>query len=146
MLTLSVAVFQELSLLDRLLTTIILLSMIVGVLIGVYVDGVQEAFDVVQLHDVSVRTCGSLAGICRQNLTYAYSHCHWTPCHDVANSDEGALRKPSTALQINEDVEAHLYLPSPKLDHWTACHVWYGMGNTTGFANLSHWYVDSTCS
>jgi hypothetical protein len=35
--------------------------MIIGVLIGVYVDGVQEAFDVVQLHDVSVRTSESLA-------------------------------------------------------------------------------------
>lgn len=52
-------VFKELSLLDRLLTPIILLAMVVGVLIGVFVPGVQKAFDTVSLNGVSVRELNS---------------------------------------------------------------------------------------
>jgi ACR3 family arsenite efflux pump ArsB len=48
-------IFKELSILDRLLTPLILVCMIVGVLIGNYVSGVQEAFDTVRLNEVSVR-------------------------------------------------------------------------------------------
>jgi ACR3 family arsenite transporter len=47
--------FSELSLMDKLLTPIILLSMIVGVIIGEFVPGVQKAFDVVRFDKVSVR-------------------------------------------------------------------------------------------
>ena len=46
---------SRLSLLDRLLAPLILLCMIVGVLIGVFVNGVQEAFNTVEFHGVSVR-------------------------------------------------------------------------------------------
>jgi ACR3 family arsenite efflux pump ArsB len=49
------AVFHELSILDRLLTPLILVCMIMGVAIGACVDGVQEAFDTVRLREVSVR-------------------------------------------------------------------------------------------
>jgi hypothetical protein len=52
-----IALYQELSVLDRALTPLILLCMIIGVLIGVYVSGVQEAFDTIRLNDVSVRMC-----------------------------------------------------------------------------------------
>ncbi|KIM52569.1 hypothetical protein SCLCIDRAFT_1223640 [Scleroderma citrinum Foug A] len=45
---------SRLSLLDRLLAPLILLCMIVGVLIGVFVNGVQEAFNTVEFHGVSV--------------------------------------------------------------------------------------------
>ncbi|KAK7688387.1 hypothetical protein QCA50_008760 [Cerrena zonata] len=47
-------VFKQLSLLDRLLTPLILLCMIVGVIIGEFVPNVQAAFDTVQLRSVSV--------------------------------------------------------------------------------------------
>ncbi|KAL4067417.1 sodium bile acid symporter family-domain-containing protein [Scleroderma yunnanense] len=46
--------FSRLGLLDRLLSPLILLSMIVGVLIGVFVKGVQQAFDTAQFYSVSV--------------------------------------------------------------------------------------------
>lgn len=48
------SLFAKLSLLDRLLTPLIFLSMVVGVLIGVFVKNVQHAFDTVQFHSVSV--------------------------------------------------------------------------------------------
>jgi hypothetical protein len=50
------ALYSELSILDRLLTPLILVFMIVGVVIGEFVSGIQEAFDTVQLNGVSVRT------------------------------------------------------------------------------------------
>lgn len=40
---------------DRLLTPTILLCMIIGVIIGVFVPGVQAAFDTVRFDTVSVR-------------------------------------------------------------------------------------------
>lgn len=45
---------RQLSFLDRFLVVWILLAMIVGVLIGYYVPGVQEAFSTVQFGSVSV--------------------------------------------------------------------------------------------
>ncbi|KZV76086.1 arsenical-resistance protein ACR3 [Peniophora sp. CONT] len=45
--------FMELSWTDRLLTPAILLSMIVGVIIGEFVPGVQQAFDLAQFRGVS---------------------------------------------------------------------------------------------
>ncbi|KAJ6590684.1 sodium bile acid symporter family-domain-containing protein [Mycena vulgaris] len=47
-------VFKRLSILDRLLTPAILLTMIVGVLIGNYVPGVQDAFDTARFDGVSI--------------------------------------------------------------------------------------------
>lgn len=47
----------QLSLLDRLLTPLILLCMIVGVIIGEFVGNVQHAFDTVRFKSVSVRKC-----------------------------------------------------------------------------------------
>ncbi|KAG2142204.1 sodium bile acid symporter family-domain-containing protein [Suillus cothurnatus] len=48
------ALFQKLSVLDRLLTPAILVCMVVGVVIGVFVPGVQQAFDTVKFYGVSV--------------------------------------------------------------------------------------------
>jgi hypothetical protein len=47
--------FSELGLLNKLLTPIILLSMIVGVIIGEFVPNVQNAFNTVRFDSVSVR-------------------------------------------------------------------------------------------
>ena len=41
---------------DRLLTPLILICMIIGVAVGACVNGVQDAFDTIRFHDVSVRT------------------------------------------------------------------------------------------
>jgi hypothetical protein len=49
------SVLKQINLLDRLLTPIIFLAMVVGVLIGVFVDGVQKAFDLAKFDSVSVR-------------------------------------------------------------------------------------------
>ncbi|KAF8448749.1 sodium bile acid symporter family-domain-containing protein [Boletus edulis BED1] len=46
--------FQRLNILDRLLTPLILVFMVVGVLIGEFVPGVQPAFDTVRFDSVSV--------------------------------------------------------------------------------------------
>lgn len=48
--------FMELSWTDRLLTPAILLSMIAGVIIGEFVHGVQNAFDLAQFRGVSARS------------------------------------------------------------------------------------------
>ncbi|KAG0694874.1 sodium bile acid symporter family-domain-containing protein [Suillus ampliporus] len=48
------ALFQKLSILDRLLTPAILVCMVVGVVIGEFVPGVQQAFDTVKFYSVSV--------------------------------------------------------------------------------------------
>ena len=47
--------FNKLGLLDKLLTPIILLSMIIGVVIGEFVPNVQNAFNTVRFDSVSVR-------------------------------------------------------------------------------------------
>lgn len=50
------AVFKELSILDRLLTPLIILAMIVGVLIGEFrPNEIQTAFDTAQFDGVSAR-------------------------------------------------------------------------------------------
>lgn len=51
----SSALFNKLGILDRLLTPAILVTMIVGVVIGEFVPTVQSAFDTVTFHGVSVR-------------------------------------------------------------------------------------------
>lgn len=48
----SVALLAQLSLLDRLLTPAILISMVIGVLIGEFVSGVQDAFDTATFNGV----------------------------------------------------------------------------------------------
>ena len=48
------ALLRQLSFLDRFLVLWILLAMIMGVLIGYYVPGVQESFQTVQFASVSV--------------------------------------------------------------------------------------------
>jgi ACR3 family arsenite efflux pump ArsB len=50
-----VAILSSLSLLDRFLAPIILIAMILGVIIGVYADGVEEAFNGARFAGVSVR-------------------------------------------------------------------------------------------
>ncbi|KAG6862339.1 hypothetical protein C0995_016037 [Termitomyces sp. Mi166 len=47
-------IFKNLSLLDKLLSPLIILVMIIGVVIGEYVPGVQAAFDTVRFNNVSV--------------------------------------------------------------------------------------------
>jgi ACR3 family arsenite transporter len=47
-------IFQKLSILDRLLTPAILLTMIIGVIIGEFVPRIQQAFDVARFDSVSV--------------------------------------------------------------------------------------------
>lgn len=47
--------FLQLNWLDRLLSPLILLSMIIGVIIGQFAPNVQSAFDTVKLHNVSAR-------------------------------------------------------------------------------------------
>lgn len=49
------SLLKELSLLDRLLTPLVLIAMIVGVIIGEFVSGVQEAFNTATFADVSLR-------------------------------------------------------------------------------------------
>ncbi|KAH9476521.1 Arsenite resistance protein ArsB [Psilocybe cubensis] len=46
--------FKEMSILDRLLTPFVLLSMILGVIIGEFAQGVREALDTAKLHNVSL--------------------------------------------------------------------------------------------
>lgn len=48
-------IFKKLSLLDKLLSPLIILVMIIGVVIGEFVPGVQAAFDTVRFSSVSVR-------------------------------------------------------------------------------------------
>ena len=54
------ALMKKLSVLDRLLTPAILVCMVVGVLIGNYVPGVQAAFDTARFQSVSARKLLSL--------------------------------------------------------------------------------------
>jgi hypothetical protein len=47
--------FKKLSIVDRLLTPLILVTMVVGVVIGKFAPNVQRAFDTVRFDSVSVR-------------------------------------------------------------------------------------------
>jgi ACR3 family arsenite transporter len=49
------AIFQELGILDRLLTPIILVFMVVGVVIGRHAPQIKDALDTVKFNGVSVR-------------------------------------------------------------------------------------------
>src|ERR1700744_4389081 len=77
-------VFHQLSVTDRLLTPIILLAMIVGVLIGVFAKGVQEAFDVVRFDSVSLRRSIFVPLFSTLTVLGTFSYCYRTYCHDVA--------------------------------------------------------------
>jgi len=48
-------IFKKLSILDRILTPVILIAMIVGVIIGEFVPNVQRAFDTARFDSVSAR-------------------------------------------------------------------------------------------
>jgi len=50
-----IAIFKELGLLDKLLTPLIILFMIIGVVIGEFAPQIRDAFDTVQFDNVSVR-------------------------------------------------------------------------------------------
>jgi hypothetical protein len=57
--------------------------MVVGVVIGEFVSGVQDAFDTVRLNDVSVRMYLNFI-LLLSNFIYILSHCCRTPRYDVA--------------------------------------------------------------
>ena len=48
-------IFKKLGILDKLLSPLIILFMILGVVIGEYAPHVQQTFDVIDFHGVSVR-------------------------------------------------------------------------------------------
>jgi hypothetical protein len=126
-------IFKELSILDRLLTPLILVCMIVGVLIGNYVSGVQEAFDTV---------CGPsfpLATTVVDNMIC--SHRHRSTCHDVANSHEGPIRGTSQATLTTVHVDACSHLSRIELDCRSFHHARSCVGNITRPAYISHWLV-----
>ncbi|KAF7350128.1 Arsenite resistance protein ArsB [Mycena venus] len=50
----TIDVFKRLSILDRLLTPAILITMVVGVIIGEYVSTVQDAFNTARFDGVSI--------------------------------------------------------------------------------------------
>jgi hypothetical protein len=50
-----IELFKRLSILDRLLTPLIIFAMIIGVIIGEFAPHVQQAFDTVRFDSVSVR-------------------------------------------------------------------------------------------
>ena len=78
-------VFNELGILDKLLTPIILLFMILGVVIGEYAPQVKDALDTVKIHKVSARECRCTDPTRCHPLTLNFSDCHWSHCHDVAS-------------------------------------------------------------
>lgn len=69
--TVTPSLLKELSWLDRLLTPLVLLSMIVGVIIGEFVSGVQEAFNTATFADVSLRKSSFLFLRCQATLNAA---------------------------------------------------------------------------
>lgn len=78
------ALFTKLGLLDRLLFPLIFLCMVIGVLIGVFVKDVQQAFNTIEFHGVSVRECLHPI-LSKIAIQYLYnSDCSWSHLHDVA--------------------------------------------------------------
>jgi hypothetical protein len=53
--TVAVDLFKKLSILDRILTPVILIAMVVGVIIGEFAPNVQRAFDTARFDSVSAR-------------------------------------------------------------------------------------------
>ena len=79
-----IAIFKELGLLDRLLTPLIILFMIIGVVIGEFAPHIRDAFDTVRFDSVSVRALfPNIRHFLHSDLKFS-SHCRWSSSHDVA--------------------------------------------------------------
>lgn len=81
----------KLSLLDRLLTPLILLAMIIGIVAGILAPDVQDVFNSLEFRGVSLRE--HLRQLLLWDFLYTIniitlisSYCHRFDCHDVAYS------------------------------------------------------------
>jgi hypothetical protein len=96
----SLEIFKKLSLLDKLLSPLIILVMIVGVVIGEFAPNVQEAFDTVRFDSVSVRksTVSSCGNATLKMRLFDLSHCNWPHSYDVAHPNKSAIRKTTDSV------------------------------------------------
>jgi len=84
------APFKELSILDRMLTPLVFVAMVVGILLGEYVPSIRTALDTAKLDSVSLRTfCATYEK--QQMLRVLYSHRNWSHRHDVACPHQSEL-------------------------------------------------------
>ena len=104
--------------------------MIIGVIIGVFVKNVQEAFNTVEFHGVSVRECPRRAfdKVTAQSLSN--SDCYWSHHHDVAYPDQSPLREPFPYLPFTQTLDPSIHLPRSQLDHWSTRDACPRVGDT----------------
>lgn len=123
-------IFKQLSLLDRLLTPLILICMVVGVIIGEFVPNVQTAFDTVRFQSVSVRKSTHQV-LCRMGELNDNSYRNWPPGHDVAYSNQSGIRSTSKTVPNSSTVHPYSLLPLPQLDSGAVDYAGFSMGHTT---------------
>ena len=86
-----IAIFKELGLLDRLLTPLIILFMIIGVIIGEFAPHIRDAFDTVRFDSVSVRALLSdIEHVFNSDPKFS-SYCRGSSSHDVAYPHQGSI-------------------------------------------------------
>ena len=83
---------KKLGILDKLLSPLIILFMILGVVIGEFSPHVQKAFDAIDFHGVSVRESIPVRLPKRINTRILTSNCDWVDCNDVAHPHRSSVR------------------------------------------------------
>lgn len=128
-----VAMFSKLGLQDKLLTPIILLTMIIGVIIGEFVPNVQAAFDTVRFDSVSAREYHSTHSDLHTITSFCISNSdsHRPHGNDVANPDQSAIRATSNHLLLPRDIPPHSRLDLFQLDHRTIHDAGCRLGKST---------------
>ena len=130
-----VDLFKKLSIVDRLLTPLILITMVIGVVVGKFTPNIQKAFDTARFDSVPARECtqsngqGTLDSFASSDMRYL-SHRHWSDRDDVADPCEGSIRDASDHIHRQADMGTDWAFPGPQLGDRTASHAGSCMGHS----------------
>ena len=130
---------------DRLLTPLILVTMVIGVVVGKFSPNIQKAFDTARFDSVSAREC--VRSQMDKNLEFIFassdlrylSHCDWSDRDDVADPCKGPVREASDHIHRQADMGTDWAFPGPQLGDRSARHAGSCMGHSPRPAYISCW-------
>lgn len=145
-----IAIFKELGLLDRLLTPLIILFMIIGVVIGEFAPHIRDAFDTVNFDNVSVRALfPDIKHVFNTDPKFS-SYCRWSGSHDVAYPNQGSIRTPPTSILVFTHMDPPRHLLRSELDYRAIHDARARLGHSSRFTGIPHgrdygWYRSVYC-
>lgn len=101
------SIYKSLGWLDRLLALWILLTIIIGIVLGQYVDGVEDALQRGKFVDVSIPIGKSLDDTAIMNSTTQLTLVsHRSACHDVSDFMQSPVRDFTRGFQRAPDMDS----------------------------------------